>query len=280
MAVPTEPKASMSAGSKANMTAEPESPGNRDVVGAVLKACTLLGHFSADRPTWTLNDLTTASGMNKTTVFRLMATLIQAGWVDRTEEGAYRVAMPVFEIGSAALSKLDIRSAAQPFMKELATTFGNTAYLMVPAEQGAVCIDLLEGRNSLVVAGINIGSVMPYHAAAGPTVMLAHSKALRDRWITPDLPAITDRTITDVERLAEHLDEIVAAGYSLSYGDYLSGVAAVAAPILGRDGSVVASISVGGRVEEFEGAALAAKIEKVCEAGTRITRIVQALPRG
>lgn len=271
MAVPTSPKASM--------RTEPEASGSRDVVGAVLKACTLLGHFSADRPVWTLNDLTAASGMNKTTVFRLMATLTQAGWVDRTEEGAYRVAMPVFEIGSAALSKLDIRSAAKPFMSELAAAFGNTAYLMVPAEQGAVCIDLLEGRNSLVVAGINIGSVMPYHAAAGPTVMLAHSKALRDKWLTTDLAAITDRTITDADRLAEHLDEIEKAGYSLSNSDYLSGVAAVAAPILGRDGSVVASISVGGRAEEFEGEALAEKIERVCAAGARITRIVQALPR-
>ncbi|GGL11301.1 IclR family transcriptional regulator [Nocardia jinanensis] len=259
---------------------ESEAPGGRDVVGAVLKACTLLGHFGADRPVWTLNDLTTASGMNKTTVYRLMSTLIQAGWVTRTEEGAYRVAMPVFEIGSAALSKLDIRSAAKPFMSELASAFGNTAYLMVPAEQGAVCIDLLEGRNALVVAGINIGSVMPYHAAAGPIVMLAHSQALRDRWITTDLPAITDRTITDVDRLVEHLDAIREAGYSLSNSDYLPGVAAVGAPILGRDGSVVASISVGGRAEEFEGDALTAKIERVCDAGVRITRIAQALPRG
>ncbi|WP_328387333.1 IclR family transcriptional regulator [Nocardia sp. NBC_00416] len=272
MAVPSEPKATV--------PAESEVSGGRDVVGAVLKACTLLGHFSADRPTWALNDLTVASGMNKTTVFRLMATLVQAGWVDRTEEGAYRVAMPVFEIGSAALAKLDIRSAAKPFMTELATAFGNTAYLMVPAEQGAVCIDLLEGRNSLVVAGINVGSVMPYHVAAGPAVMLAHSKALRDRWITNDLPAITEQTITEADRLVEHLDEIERAGYSVSNSDYLPGVAAVAAPILGRDGSVVASISVGGRSEEFEGEALTAKIEKVCDAGARITRIVQALPRG
>ncbi len=260
------------------MPIEHEAPAGRDVVGAVLKACALLEHFGADRPVWTLNELTAASGMNKTTVYRLMATLIHAGWVDRTEEGAYRIAMPVFEIGSAALAKLDIRSAAKPFMAELATAFGNTAYLMVPAEQGAVCIDLLEGRNSLVVAGITVGSVMPYHAAAGPTVMLAHSKELRDKWVHDGLPAITDRTITDAGKLAEHLDEIAEAGYSVSNSDYLPGVAAVAAPILGRDGSVVASISVGGRAEEFEGEALAAKIEKVCTAGARITRIVQVLP--
>ncbi|KXX59677.1 IclR family transcriptional regulator [Rhodococcus sp. LB1] len=258
---------------------ESEPQAGRDIVGAVLKACSLLEHFDAARPTWTLNDLTSASGMNKTTVHRLMTTLIHAGWIDRTAEGSYRVAMPMFEIGSAALVQLDIRTAARPFMVDLADTFGDTAYLMVPAEEGAVCIDRLEGSNPLVVAGINIGSVMPYHAAAGPIVMLAHSKELRQRWIRDGLPSFTDRTLTDTAELAEHLDAVKEAGYSISNSDYLPGVAAVAAPILGRSGSVVASISIGGRVEAFEGAALTEKIERVRDAAARLTRVAEALPQ-
>lgn len=258
---------------------ESESQAGRDIVGAVLKACGLLEHFDAARPVWTLNELTTASGMNKTTVHRLMTTLIHAGWIDRTTEGSYRIAMPVFEIGSAALVQLDIRTAARPFMVDLAETFGDTAYLMVPAEEGAVCIDRLEGSNPLVVAGINIGSVMPYHAAAGPIVMLAYSEALRDRWFRRELQEFTDRTLTDRSTLTEHLDAVRSAGYSVSNSDYLQGVAAVAAPILGRDGTAVASISVGGRVEAFEGTALEEKIHKVREAATRLTRVAEALPR-
>nr|WP_237421853.1 IclR family transcriptional regulator [Gordonia sp. SID5947] len=200
-----------------------------------------------------MNELTEASGMNKTTVHRLMATLIHAGWVDRTGDGAYRVAMPVFEVGSAALIKLDIRSAARPFMVQLAERFGDTAYLMVPADQGAVCIDRVEGSNPLIVAGINIGSVMPYHAAAGPIVMLANSEELRAQWVRAGLTSFTERTLTDVEGLTSHLASVREAGYSVSDSDYLAGVAAVAAPIFGRAGVVVASISVGGRVEAFRG---------------------------
>ncbi|WP_072807159.1 IclR family transcriptional regulator [Rhodococcoides yunnanense] len=257
---------------------ESETQAGRDIVGAVLKACGLLEHFDASHPTWTLNELTTASGMNKTTVHRLMTTLIHAGWIDRTTEGAYRVAMPVFEIGSAALVQLDIRTAARPFMVDLAKTFGDTAYLMVPAEEGAVCIDRLEGSNPLVVAGINIGSVMPYHAAAGPIVMLAFSEALRERWFRRELQRFTERTRTDPTALVDHLNTVKSAGYSVSDSDYLEGVAAVAAPILGRDGTAVASISIGGRVEAFEGNALDEKIQRVRDAAARLTRVAEALP--
>lgn len=257
---------------------ESEVQVGRDIVGAVLKACSLLEHFDASRPVWTLNELTSASGMNKTTVHRLMTTLIHAGWVARTVEGSYRISMPVFEIGSAALVNLDIRTAARPFMVDLAETFGDTAYLMVPAEEGAVCIDRLEGNNPLVVAGINIGSVMPYHAAAGPIVMLAFSDMLRNRWIERGLPSFTEHTLTDAAALGKHLDSVREAGYSVSNSDYLEGVAAVAAPILGRNGSVIASISIGGRVEAFTGTALEKKIEQVRDAATRLTRVAEALP--
>ncbi len=251
--------------------------GNRDIVGAVLKACSLLENFDAAHPTWTLNDLTSVSGMNKTTVHRLMTTLMHAGWVDRTAEGSYRVGMPMFEIGSSALIQLDIRTAAKPFMTALAEEFGDTAYLMVPADEGAVCIDRVEGNNPLVVAGINIGSVLPYHAAAGPIAMLAHSETLRHRWIGDELTPYTDRTVTDSAALTKHLDAVKHAGYSVSNSDYLIGVAAVAAPILRRDGTVVASISIGGRVEAFDGAALTDKIERVRDAAARLSRVAEAL---
>lgn len=258
---------------------QPDSPSNREVVGAVLKACSLLEHFGADQPTWTLNELTTASGMNKTTVHRLMATLIHAGWVDRTDEGAYRIGLRVFEIGSSALEELDIRSAARSYMTELAEAFGDTAYLMVPAEQGAVCIDRVEGKNTLVVAGINVGNVIPYHAAAGPTVMLAYSEKLRIKWVRDGLPAFTDRTLVDATQLQEHLDTVRRDGYSLSNSDYLDGVAAVAAPILDHSGTLIASISIGGRVEAFQGNNLTAKIDQVRDAATRISSVMQSIPK-
>lgn len=254
----------------------PDAALNKELVGALLKACSLLDRFGADRPTWTLNELTAVSGMNKTTIHRLMATLIHAGWVDRTPEGGYRATVRVFEIGASALADLDIRSAARPHMTDLAAEFGDTAYLMVPAEEGAVCIDKVEGSGNLVVAGINIGTVLPYHAAAGPVVMLACSSKLRDTWIRQGLPTFTSRTIYEPSALVAHLDVVRDIGFSVSESDFLEGVSAVAAPIFDASGSVLGSISIGGRSENFRGKTLDNKVAAVKRAATRISSVLQA----
>lgn len=256
---------------------EPESPPKRELVGALLKACSLLDLFGADRPAWTLNELTAASGMNKTTVHRLMATLIHAGWIHRTGEGEYRATVRLFEIGASSLADLDVRSAARPHLIDLAAEFGDTAYLMVPAEEGAVCIDKVEGTGNLVVAGINIGTVLPYHAAAGPVVMLANSQSLRDRWVHDGLAKYTDHTQQDPTALTTHLDRVLEDGYSLSESDYLDGVSAVAAPVLDKEGTISASISIGGRAENFTGALLEAKISQVTRTAMRISSVLRAI---
>lgn len=246
----------------------------KDVVAAVVKACQLLEHFDADRPVWTLAELTTASRMNKTTVFRLMATLQHAGWVAREPGGAYRLQMRVFAVGSAAVAGFDFRTAAHPVLAELAAEFGDTAFLMVPADEGAVCIDRVEGGNPLAVAGIGIGTVLPYHAAAGPMMMLALSPELRSRWITAVLPAFTDRTVVDRETLTAHLDAAARYGHVVSDGDYLDGVAAVAAPVIGESGAVAATVSLGGRNELFRGDLLTAKVAAVRSAAGKLSRAV------
>ena len=252
----------------------------KDTVAAVLKACQLLERFDVDRPVWTLADLTTASGMNKTTVFRLMGTLQHAGWVVRDPGGAYRLALRVFAVGSAAVVGYDFRTAAHPVLAALAAEHGDTAFLMVPAAEGAVCIDRVEGGSPLAVTGIGIGTVLPFHAAAGPMMMLALSPELRRRWITPELPRFTVLTLADATTLKERLDAVAAAGYVHSDGDYLDGVSAVAAPITGRSGDLVATISLGGSTDRFRDGLLADRVAAVRSAAAQLSRFTAAAEPG
>ena len=118
----------------------------------------------------------------------------------------------MFAIGAAALAEFDLRAEARPTLEQLAKRFGDTAFLMVPEEAGAVCIDRVEGGKPLVVAGIGIGSVLPYHAAAAPVAMVAFDPQLRARVLAGPLPAFTARTHVNAEEFARHLDRVRADG--------------------------------------------------------------------
>lgn len=251
--------------------------GSRETVGSVLRACQLLGEFGADRPVITLAELTASSGLNKPTVHRLMTSFVEAGWVDRDHTGAYRIRMPLFAIGAAALSGFDLRSEARPELEALAAGFGDTAFLMVPADAGAVCIDRVEGGKPMVLAGVAVGSVLPFHAAAAPVAMVAFDPALRARVLAEPMPSYTEHTHVDPVEFAAHLDAVRADGISRSRDDYLTGVSAVAAPVLGSGAELVATISLGGRSEDFAGAAGEERVAAVRDAAARLSRTVGSI---
>ncbi|MFF5986229.1 IclR family transcriptional regulator [Prauserella flavalba] len=248
----------------------------RETVTSVLRACQLLGHFSADRPVITLAELTATTGLNKPTVHRLMSSFVEAGWVHRDHTGAYRIRMPVFTIGAAALSGFDLRTEARPELEALAQRFGDTAFLMVPSDAGAVCIDRVEGGKPMALAAISVGSVLPFHAAAAPVVMAAFDPEIRRRVLKGRLEAFTEETHIDPAALESHLERVRTEGISRSHDDYLRGVSAVAAPVLGRHGSLTGTISLGGHSEDFAGAEGEARAEAVRAAADRLSTTVRA----
>ncbi|SFP86651.1 MULTISPECIES: IclR family transcriptional regulator [Actinomadura] len=240
----------------------------KNLVISVLKACQLMECFTRERPTLTLTDLTAATGMNKTTVHRLAATLIRAGWLTRGDGATYRLTMRPFRVGAVALAELSLRDEAAPFLRRLADRFGDTAYLMIPGEEGAICVDMLQGNNPVSVNTVGVGTVLPYHAAAGPVVILAYSRELREHWLSTGLDQYTSHTVTDVPALTDRLEKVIRDGYAISEEDYLYGVGAVAAPVFDAQGDIAATLSLGGVNAGFRGSRLLEIIQEVT-AGAR-----------
>lgn len=243
----------------------------KNVVVSVLKACQLMESFTRERPNLTLADLTAATGMNKTTVHRLAATLIQAGWLTRGEGATYRLTMRPFRVGAVALAELSLRSEAVPFLRGLADRFGDTAYLMIPGPDGAVCVDIFQGNNPVRVNTVGVGTVLPYHTAAGPVVMLAFSAELRERWLARTLDQYTSHTLVDAATLEERLEKIARDGYAISEEDYLYGVGAVAAPVFDAQGELAATLSLGGVNDGFRGSRLLEIIEGVTSSARELS---------
>jgi DNA-binding IclR family transcriptional regulator len=223
----------------------------KNIVGSIIKGSRLLDLYTTERRELSLSEFAAETGFNKTTTYRLLQTLVAVGWLVRSSSGGYRLGTRLLILGAIARADLDLRREALPFMRRLADELGDTAFLMVPGPQGAVIIETVVGANPVQVAGLTPGAVLPYHVAAGPVALAAFCPDVEAVVLGAQHEQFTARTATSRADLAAKLAETRDQGYALSLEDYIDGVAAVGAPVLGVDGVAVAALSVGGPLNSF-----------------------------
>jgi DNA-binding IclR family transcriptional regulator len=237
---------------------------SKNIVGSVVKAARLLNSFSVERPEVTLSEFTEDTGLNKTTVYRLLQTMLSCGWLTRTKSGSYRLGMPMLYLGAIARGNLDLRNEAVPLMRRLSEEFGDTSFLMIPGPHGAVTIELVVGRNPVRIHGVTVGSVLPYHVAAGPVAIAAFTPEIEARVLESDPPRLTSHTVSSRADLTRYFARVREAGYVVSFEDYIEDVAAVAAPVLNGDGIAIAALSLGGPASRFQDPMLSRAVDRVC----------------
>lgn len=215
-------------------------------VASVGRALELLAAFERPPHEFGPSELARSLGMTKNQAFRLLRTLESRRFVERADDGAYRVGMRALEVGQLVVRRLDVVRAARPHLEELHARTGETVHLGVLDGHEAVCVDRIESRH-LIRLSAEIGRRFPLHVGAVPKVLLAHLPPERqEEVIALGLPAYTRRTITDAAALRAKLADIRAKGYAVSDEDLDIGGSAVAAPIHDRSGAVVAAVSVAG----------------------------------
>ena len=242
-------------------------------VASVLRATRLLDCFEQGRPELTLRDAVRATGFSKTTAYRLLTTLERAGWLERTNEAAFRLTIKPFRIGSILVDSLELRIEARPLMAELASRFRDTVYLMVANGRDAVCLDRIDGGEAVRIMALEVGGSQPLHLGAGPRVLLAHREAeLLPVLLERPLEAPTKASISEPDRLREELARIRAQGYATSQGDMTGEIGAVAAPVRDRSKEVIATLSLAGLVHRFEPSLCEAKAAAVVAVADALSR--------
>ena len=118
------------------MTAMPTGPMDpergRIVVTSVLRALRLLELFDRGRPEMSLAEFVRRGGYSKTTTYRLLTTLEEAGWLERGPAGTFRLTIKPFQVGSILVDSLELRVEAGPIMARMGAETDETIYLVVP----------------------------------------------------------------------------------------------------------------------------------------------------
>ncbi|HEY6117491.1 MAG TPA: IclR family transcriptional regulator [Candidatus Dormibacteraeota bacterium] len=222
-------------------------PGGRDVsVRSVERAIGILDLLAQGG--WrTGADVARELRVHRSTALRLLGTLERHALVERDQRTArYRLGRRLPQLASVVSGELDLRSVARPVCERLATAAGETATLDVL--MGDVIVPIEQATASTSVMSVNwLGRRTPVHCtASGKAITAFATGEVRQRLLELPLDRVTPHTITERAEFESQLEESRRAGFARTHEELEVGLDAIAAPVFGADGEVVAALDVSG----------------------------------
>ncbi|MFL5914438.1 MAG: IclR family transcriptional regulator [Gaiellaceae bacterium] len=237
-------------------------------VGAVERAIAVLDALSDGSPELGTNEIARRTGINASTVSRLLATLAHARLVEHVPaSGRYRLGPRLLQLGSLVLGRLDLRDVARPHLQDLVRTTGMTATLSAPGDHDAVTVDFVQS-DATVQSVARVGRPSIGHATAAGKVLLAFSNAEPP---PGELKAYTHRTITDRARLDTELARIARQGYAEAAGEREEDLNAIAAPVFDADGDLAGIVGLQGPASRFGRSAMRTAVDPLLSAVREIS---------
>jgi len=199
---------------------------------------------------------------------RFLTTLRDLGYVEKTEEGRFRLSFKVLELGMCKLEGFEIRHIAHPFMQEMALACGETVNLGHWDGKSIAHLDKINSKEILRL-DVGIGALAPAYCTGLGKAVLAHlpEVELDDYLATVSLVPLSPKTITSPEKLRTEIEKIRRQGYAIDDEELSLGLRCVAAPVFDYTGRPSFALSVSGttqRMSDEKIQAIQSKLRPLC----------------
>jgi DNA-binding IclR family transcriptional regulator len=228
-----------------------KKPKSDYVIQTVVNALRLLEEFHSEDELG-VTELSRRLKLHKNNVFRLLATLEQRDYIEQSPANErYRIGARCLELGEAFCRSHSLLERARPILRDLARSVGETAHLALMTSFEVVHIDA-EVFPQPILTPSRLGQRLPAHCTALGKVLLGlapeQTRQAYDQAVVAgrDLPSRTPATIVDPMKFFEHIRTVAGQGFALDIEECEDGLNCVAAPVHGRDGHVVAALSISG----------------------------------
>ena len=181
-----------------------------------------------------LKDLSAEVGLHVSTTHRLLASLVSRGYVQKDiETGKYRLTVRLFEIGSRAISGMNLVSISRPYLEQLAAGTGETVHLVARNNDEVVYLYKEDRRESVIHMASFVGLRSPmYRTAVGKSILaLLPEEEVRRIWDRSVIEPLTPNTIVRYDDLLENLAIVRQRGWAMDNEENELGVLCIAAPI-------------------------------------------------
>lgn len=224
----------------------PSSSG--DGTGSLEKAIDVLEAVGDAPQGLSQGEITQRLALPRTTVYRLLATLVARGLLRRDPlRKVYCLGFRCFEMARKAYAAPDLVAAAAGELRALRDLTGETSYLATLDGLEVISLERYDGAHSQRSSAA-LGQRKPvYCTSQGKAILSAMAAEARDAVIRDiQLRALTPNTLTDRRRLSAELKITAARGWAMDDEEILVGVRCVGAPIIDSEGRVRGAISVAG----------------------------------
>lgn len=195
----------------------------------------------------TIQQLSVITGLHKSTVHRLLHTMMKWGYVGRMPDAAiYRPGLRLCELSDYIQENLDVAGVSRDILEHLSMQTSETVHLAMRDEEEIVYIHKVERTHGSIRMASRIGSRSPMFCTSVGKAILAtlSDKEVSVIWSRSDITPRTPHTIVDKATFMAEIDRIRQRGYATDNEENELGVCCVAAAIPDRRGRASYAISI------------------------------------
>lgn len=191
--------------------------------------------------------------ISKSGAYNILHTLELNHLIQKNETNdKYHLGIRLFELGNIVRSRFELRKIALKHMEEIVSKTNETVHLTIFNDKEIIYVESAQPENKLAFSPVIGRRVHMHCTGVGKAILAYQPENVIDSIIQQgELPRFTPNTITDPEKLKEHLKEIRERGYSIDDIEHEFGVRCVGAPIRNEKGEVFASMSITGPSPRF-----------------------------
>ena len=223
-------------------------PASSDGVAALDRAIAILNAFTPQDRTLSLAEIAARTGLYKSTILRLVGSLIRGHLLERLPDGLYRIGSGAFRLGAIYQRSVAAADILLPVMRDLAEESGESVAFYAPAGDLRTCLYRIESKHPIRYH-VREGDVLPLHLGSGGRVLAAFSG-----------------------EPGEPYESIRRSYHYVSLGDRDPDTAGLSAPVFGPSATLVGAITLAGPRTRVDGAFIGQMKRPLLVAAARATR--------
>lgn len=241
-------------------------------VESVIAALDVLDCF-LEGPRLSVKQIVESTGMTRNRVTRIIGTLMHKGYImEGIDVGTFTPGPKLRSLGTVFDDNQNLVVLTRSVLRQLALKTGESATFYVREGQERVVLAREEGTDAIRFA-VSVGQRMELHAGSAGKVLLAYAPETERNIIltSNQLKHLTEKTITNPNRLLSELEQIKKAGYSVSKGERNPDAFSMAAPIFERKGQIIGALAIAGPVSRLSAATQQAYLADLLQAAHHLS---------